>query len=459
MDSNHQSTDAGFGGAEKPICLLVAGMHRGGTSACTRVINLMGAELPKNLMAAHVDFNPKGFWESNDIVAMNDALLSEAKTSWHDVLEVDLSLLTSQALEEFEAKLIDFLEDNRFSSDFFVLKDPRFSKLMPIWRSTLVKLKHDLRIVIPVRDPLEVAASLSKRDYLSTETSAYLWLRHTLNSIRHAKGQKFCIVLFEDLLRDWRVTVKNISQILDIQWPHQIEAVSENIDDFLDAELRHHKTDQNQSVDHGVFMSLAIRFFQNICEDSIKYSPEHLYELAKLTSIELTSIESKFLQVLRDYEVTKYNLHSKLIDEQKEVHSARSIQQSSYLKVQELEAILQSERKVFHSLRAEFEEKCRHVEILTSENTKLHLLCSEAQRELDQMREFKKSAPVEEIITIDMKTDLNSQLDQITEIIKKKKGQVVANKEKQFTKERRFNEAIVRADAQLDLLKQLFLKK
>ena len=37
--------------AEKPKAILVLGMHRSGTSAITRVLNLLGMQLPGELMA------------------------------------------------------------------------------------------------------------------------------------------------------------------------------------------------------------------------------------------------------------------------------------------------------------------------------------------------------------------------------------------------------------------------
>ena len=52
-----------------PVALLVLGMHRSGTSALTRVLNLLGVELGDRLMPAGDD-NPLGFWEHADVVAV-----------------------------------------------------------------------------------------------------------------------------------------------------------------------------------------------------------------------------------------------------------------------------------------------------------------------------------------------------------------------------------------------------
>ena len=47
----------------KCTAVLILGLHRSGTSATTRVISLLGADLPSKLMEASTD-NICGFWES-----------------------------------------------------------------------------------------------------------------------------------------------------------------------------------------------------------------------------------------------------------------------------------------------------------------------------------------------------------------------------------------------------------
>jgi hypothetical protein len=58
-------------------------MHRSGTSALTRVLNLLGAGLPLNLLPAD-EHNAAGYWESCDLVFIHDEMLQAAGTSWQD---------------------------------------------------------------------------------------------------------------------------------------------------------------------------------------------------------------------------------------------------------------------------------------------------------------------------------------------------------------------------------------
>ena len=58
-------------------CILVLGMHRSGTSALARVISLLGAALPKNLMPPLPNDNEVGFWEPRDLWTLHDQMPSD----------------------------------------------------------------------------------------------------------------------------------------------------------------------------------------------------------------------------------------------------------------------------------------------------------------------------------------------------------------------------------------------
>ncbi len=52
---------------ERSTGIVVAGMHRSGTSAIVRVLNLLGVDLPAALYPARPD-NPVGYWEPLQVV-------------------------------------------------------------------------------------------------------------------------------------------------------------------------------------------------------------------------------------------------------------------------------------------------------------------------------------------------------------------------------------------------------
>src|SRR6185312_12242151 len=82
--------------AQSPRAILVLGMHRSGTSAVTRVLNLLGADLGSRLVAPAAD-NPAGFWEHADAVKINDDLLQALGRTWYDMRDMPANWLESDA--------------------------------------------------------------------------------------------------------------------------------------------------------------------------------------------------------------------------------------------------------------------------------------------------------------------------------------------------------------------------
>ena len=91
MDTINLAGSQPFRGVRaRRTAILVSGMHRSGTSALTRVLNILGCDLPKTLTKPKSD-NVAGFWESRAITDLNDEILASAGSSWDDWLPFDQS--------------------------------------------------------------------------------------------------------------------------------------------------------------------------------------------------------------------------------------------------------------------------------------------------------------------------------------------------------------------------------
>ena len=92
------------------VCVLVLGMHRSGTSALSRVLNLLGCDLPKTLMSAHPS-NEAGHWESLLISHLNDEILGSAGSEWHDWLAFNPGWHSSPKAAEYREMALAALEE------------------------------------------------------------------------------------------------------------------------------------------------------------------------------------------------------------------------------------------------------------------------------------------------------------------------------------------------------------
>src|SRR5690606_949545 len=80
------------------VALVVLGMHRSGTSALTHALSTLGAELPGDPIPKLEFNNPEGFWESTEVLGVNEALLQGIDSNWDDWFKADLNKLSGESL-------------------------------------------------------------------------------------------------------------------------------------------------------------------------------------------------------------------------------------------------------------------------------------------------------------------------------------------------------------------------
>jgi hypothetical protein len=229
------------------ICLLVVGMHRSGTSAMTGLLSRLGVTLPASLMAAN-EYNPLGYGESQAFMRFHDRILASAGSNWHDFGPFKNDWFNSATSQAFARELRDLIEMEFGASRLMVIKDPRISRFLPFWLEQLNKLHIGARIVICLRNPIEVAASLSQRDGFSFGASLLLWLRHMLDAEVTTRAWPRSIVQYENLLADWRGVADCIAADLALDWPTQPVMTRHDIDNFLSPILRHHNASLEQLI-------------------------------------------------------------------------------------------------------------------------------------------------------------------------------------------------------------------
>ncbi len=220
--------------------ILVLGMHRSGTSALTRVLNLLGAELGSRLMPAVSGNNENGFWENQDAVDIHEALLSDLGRNWHDIREMPAGWAASDAAARARAAIRRLISADFAAAPLWALKDPRLCRLAPLWLDVLGEFGIGARFVIVLRSPDEVAASLQARDGWSRAVSRLLWLQHMREAEQATRGHPRCVVHFDELIGNWSGATGRIANELGLAWPVQPASVAAQIATFIDPGARHH---------------------------------------------------------------------------------------------------------------------------------------------------------------------------------------------------------------------------
>lgn len=228
--------------------LLVIGMHRSGTSALTRVINLHGMALGSELMGAIADVNETGFWENQSIVTLHDRLLAGIGSSWDDPRELREGWLEDALAAGYLEQLVALIEREFGDAGDWAVKDPRLCRLLPLWLRALADLDIEPKLIFALRHPAEVASSLMKRDQLSAATASLLWLRHLAEPVRASRTLSRCVVGYDELLLDWRDCMDRIASSLALEWPVPSRTCATEVHAHLRHDLRHQHSSSTRDL-------------------------------------------------------------------------------------------------------------------------------------------------------------------------------------------------------------------
>ncbi|OBG91982.1 hypothetical protein A5697_08375 [Mycobacterium sp. E3251] len=213
-------------------------MGRSGTSALTRVLSLCGATLPAGMMGAD-ETNKRGYWEPRASLLLNRSILERRGSAWWDpsLRVLEEGAFTAAERAACTADIACYLKSMP-DAPLLVIKDLQIVVLSEMWFEAARLAGLDVAVVIAVRHPQEVIASLGKATGASPELASALWLKGNLLAERHSRRVPRVFVEYTQLLENWRREVKRISSALDIDLSIGDESA---VDDFLSSDLRRNR--------------------------------------------------------------------------------------------------------------------------------------------------------------------------------------------------------------------------
>lgn len=235
------------GKLSKSRAIAVVGMHRSGTSAMTRVLNLLGVDLGKRLLPPGRG-NRLGHWEHQDVVDLHENLLHELDMTWDETRPMPEGWQTSAAAQTAVDNITELVTRDFLDSGLWAVKDPRLCRLLPLWTEALTRLGIELRVLFVMRHPAEVAGSLQARDDMDAATARLIWLQHVAEPEQATRDLMRSAVLYDDLLSDWKKAVTHIRRDLHLRWPKPVAQAASDINAFLKPGERHNVVEDDASA-------------------------------------------------------------------------------------------------------------------------------------------------------------------------------------------------------------------
>jgi hypothetical protein len=120
-------------------------------------------------------------------------------------------------------------------------KEPRTTLLLPFWQ----ELVPDLRYVICIRNPIEVAHSLARRNGFAPPRAIDLWMRYTSAALAYTRGRPRIFTFYGDYFGNASREIACLARFCGLT-PTRFSTATQ----LLSAGLRHHVSGVHELFRH-----------------------------------------------------------------------------------------------------------------------------------------------------------------------------------------------------------------
>lgn len=243
--------------------IVVIGMHRSGTSLTGQILSTMGVQFGSNLVPPD-KYNPEGYFEDQRIVETNEEILTRLDRNWtsskgwwpYPPLWWKLPLM-APLVRRLEQVLEEIFKQ---SHGLVGIKDPRITRMLPLWTEVMADLQIAPRYVLCVRHPLAVAMSIANRDGLDIWRGLLLWLVHYAEAMEFISEGLASVVVYENWFSDSRVRCyEELSSRLGLKVGAEPAELSMFLQNIIKDEHRHYSSDRTPDFPFVMELYNALR--------------------------------------------------------------------------------------------------------------------------------------------------------------------------------------------------------
>lgn len=242
--------------------VFIFGMHRSGTSLVAKATQVIGAYFGDNLLPPGPD-NPKGFWEDQDVFAINNDLLESIDLRWDIPTTAPLVDFKSKDLIFLRTRAAALLKEKLEQSDLIGIKDPRLCLTLPFWLELADEQKIETFCVIAVRNPIAVANSLYVRNEFELLKGLLLWVNYNYLVLHQLieSNKKSLFIDYQKILENPDIEIKRLSKFIKEKRNKNSDKINQFITNYIDKRLCHYSVTENEIK----------RFYHSIPEAALLY--------------------------------------------------------------------------------------------------------------------------------------------------------------------------------------------
>lgn len=214
--------------------VFVLGMHASGTSAVTRMADLLGNPVAVRGLLEPDLTNPAGYWEPGRLLVFNENLLLAMGGWWSAPPPLPVLAGAGRGLRAYAPRAREVF-GILHPGPRWVWKDPRNCFTLAFWRAAL---GEPAAVIVAFREPEEVVASFDRRGILAPEVVLALWERHLRAAVLLSAGLPSLVVDYAALVADPGAVAERMSRFLAEQGLESPPGATEAATASVDARLR-----------------------------------------------------------------------------------------------------------------------------------------------------------------------------------------------------------------------------
>lgn len=213
---------------------LITGMHRSGTSITARLFFEAGADLgdPDTFYPGD-RWNPDGYFEQPDFHSINMPLINGlwGKFSYFKLPTEKTILYRSKRFSKVIPEIAEKYKGK-------IVKETRFSLTYPAWSHYGTEFQKAL---INIREPIQVAYSLKKRNHIPIWIGLKLWYEHNSRIFKYTENIPRFILNYNKLLNsEYSFSVfKEALMFMEIDLPDKM--ITEILKSYLKPSMNHNQ--------------------------------------------------------------------------------------------------------------------------------------------------------------------------------------------------------------------------
>lgn len=248
----------------EPNVICIVGMHRSGTSMVAQLLHRCGLDLgPEEKWLKADAANPLGHFEHRGFLDIDRKLLKFFGATWSKppVLRKGWHLDPRLQSLHDEAKALAATFEGKSPWGW---KEPRACLFLPFWRRVI----PNMRFVICIRNPLDVARSLEKRNRMALHAGASLWYRYLMSALEDTEGCPRIFTFFEDFFERGSKEIERLLDFCGLPLPDD----PSKLKSAVSSELRHHTGSPRSLLEEPAVPPACKYFYLGLCA---VLSPQH----------------------------------------------------------------------------------------------------------------------------------------------------------------------------------------